>query len=402
MYLDNESGRSMVEMLGVLAVMGILSVAGITGFKIAMDKNRANTIINEAQKRATLVVPQIQLQNNANPTLNEFSNNNLGYATFDGTVYTSSNLSSMPQGQFGIKVSGVSKNICQNILNTLGDNTVIRRLSTTDAPTTALTSCGKTNDFLIIYNNDMTTNPVSGEYTFENCPESFYKCTTTNSCVASENDCPNICGLDEPLSTGCVCPEHRDRTDDKCGDCVDEENYQPWTQPVLTSNGTMGADDFACEASSVISSTDPRQAWRAFDGKNTDGREDCWHSAKKTEDPSRWFAFYSNKKLRLNSITIHNRATDMTIAIKNFEIQVLDNTSKWTTISSGKNPSNINNNTYTHYITSPTLSNYWKIKILSEYDPNYLAIGELTINADELVSVDYELNSERQCEVVSE
>ena len=186
--MTGESGRSMVEMLGVLAVIGVLSVAGIAGFKNAMDKNKANTIINEAQKRATLVVPQIQLQNNANPILTEFNNNNLGYGTFDTKVYTKAD--NLPDGQFGIKVSGVSKEICQNILNTLGDNTIIRRLSTTDAPTSALTTCGETNTFLMVYNNDMSTNHVAGEFGYDDCPESFYQCATTHSCVATEGDCP--------------------------------------------------------------------------------------------------------------------------------------------------------------------------------------------------------------------
>ena len=34
MKLKNESGRSMVEMLGVLAIIGVLSVGGISGYKI--------------------------------------------------------------------------------------------------------------------------------------------------------------------------------------------------------------------------------------------------------------------------------------------------------------------------------------------------------------------------------
>ena len=50
-----QSGRSMVEMLGVLAVMGILSAAGIAGYNNAMNRHRANELLNEASKRATVV-----------------------------------------------------------------------------------------------------------------------------------------------------------------------------------------------------------------------------------------------------------------------------------------------------------------------------------------------------------
>ena len=43
-----ENGRSMVEMLGVLAIIGVLSVTGIYGYTLAMRKFRANEILNTA------------------------------------------------------------------------------------------------------------------------------------------------------------------------------------------------------------------------------------------------------------------------------------------------------------------------------------------------------------------
>ena len=40
-------GRSMIEMLGVLAIVGVLSVGGIAGYSKAMEKFKVNKIINE-------------------------------------------------------------------------------------------------------------------------------------------------------------------------------------------------------------------------------------------------------------------------------------------------------------------------------------------------------------------
>ena len=40
-------GRSMIEMLGVLAIIGVLSVGGIAGYSKAMEKFKVNKIINE-------------------------------------------------------------------------------------------------------------------------------------------------------------------------------------------------------------------------------------------------------------------------------------------------------------------------------------------------------------------
>ena len=36
--VNNEKGRSMIEMLGVLAIIGVLSVGGIAGYSKAMMK----------------------------------------------------------------------------------------------------------------------------------------------------------------------------------------------------------------------------------------------------------------------------------------------------------------------------------------------------------------------------
>ncbi len=45
--IKNESGRSMIEMLGVLAIIGVLSVGGIAGYSKAMMKYRINKTIEQ-------------------------------------------------------------------------------------------------------------------------------------------------------------------------------------------------------------------------------------------------------------------------------------------------------------------------------------------------------------------
>ncbi len=45
--LNNQNGRSMIEMLGVLAIIGVLSVGGIAGYSKAMMKYRINKTIEQ-------------------------------------------------------------------------------------------------------------------------------------------------------------------------------------------------------------------------------------------------------------------------------------------------------------------------------------------------------------------
>ena len=44
-----QSGRSMVEMLGVLAIIGVLSVGGIAGYSMAMSKFKITKTIDQVQ-----------------------------------------------------------------------------------------------------------------------------------------------------------------------------------------------------------------------------------------------------------------------------------------------------------------------------------------------------------------
>ncbi|MBS6472826.1 MAG: hypothetical protein KH347_01075 [Acetobacter sp.] len=49
----NESGRSMIEMLGVLAIIGVLSVGGIAGYSQAMSKFKVSKTTDQVQTMVT-------------------------------------------------------------------------------------------------------------------------------------------------------------------------------------------------------------------------------------------------------------------------------------------------------------------------------------------------------------
>ena len=57
-----ESGRSMVEMLGVLAIIGVLSVGGIAGYTLSMRRHRANGVADAMSKYAMIIYGECQQQ----------------------------------------------------------------------------------------------------------------------------------------------------------------------------------------------------------------------------------------------------------------------------------------------------------------------------------------------------
>ena len=73
---QTESGRSMVEMLGVLAVIGVLTIGGLAGYNRAINKNIANNIVYELGLRIQTVSMQMEEGNPIN--LSEFEEKILG------------------------------------------------------------------------------------------------------------------------------------------------------------------------------------------------------------------------------------------------------------------------------------------------------------------------------------
>ena len=47
------TGRSMVEMLAVLGIIGVLSIGALNGIRYILDKNTANDILEEALTQAS-------------------------------------------------------------------------------------------------------------------------------------------------------------------------------------------------------------------------------------------------------------------------------------------------------------------------------------------------------------
>ncbi len=230
--MAEQVGRSMVEMLGVLAVMGVLSVAGIAGYHNAMNRYRANTLIGEAQKRAVVVAGQIGF-NGREPSLTEFEPYNKTSAGEFGNVTTEGLYK-----QFGIEVSGVTKPVCQNILNTLGEATPIRRLSLENTPGTPLSTCENTNDFLIIYNNDMQGATSDTEYAIDDSScKSVCGVFNPETHLCDESDCEiptNTCTVDTDCNTNNECMVC-DMTSGQCKNGCERVQY-------LESTGTQYID----------------------------------------------------------------------------------------------------------------------------------------------------------------
>ena len=70
---NNEQGRSMIEMLGVLAIVGVLSVGGIAGYSKAMGKFKTNKAIDQINMLTTNIRTLYSSQRNYNGLTTELA-----------------------------------------------------------------------------------------------------------------------------------------------------------------------------------------------------------------------------------------------------------------------------------------------------------------------------------------
>ena len=119
-----ESGRSMVELLGVLAVIGVLSIAAIAGFTLAMNRYRANNLLDKATKFASLAystkLTSVALGKTFNPASFKFENQKLG-SLQEGEELTLGTDAISATGVVTVVTTFANQEICRMAKNILGE-----------------------------------------------------------------------------------------------------------------------------------------------------------------------------------------------------------------------------------------------------------------------------------------
>lgn len=106
---SSESGRTMTEMLGVLVIMGILSLGGIAGYRYGMNKHKANETIAELSLYAVDISTQMINNEGADVQLSNLPlETRMGYPL-------SAYLGDM-DGYFELEVSDIPVGVCEQIL----------------------------------------------------------------------------------------------------------------------------------------------------------------------------------------------------------------------------------------------------------------------------------------------
>ena len=217
--LQYESGRSMVEMLGTLAIIGVLSIGGIAAYSYGMDKYRANTTMNDVNLRIVDLIAQAN--RGGDLSLSEWpTKSTVGYDIgLEKDATTSKNTG-------GIQVSSIPNRVCELLGEMTEVSNITLKIMGTDY---TKGSCGEEN-VMVFFQSDVVngiggTQPCNGpvvDGACQPCEDGTWN-ETKEECL-----CPNGCPLDTPVSSSgafdCViCPNGGISKGCECLGCP--ENY---------------------------------------------------------------------------------------------------------------------------------------------------------------------------------
>ncbi len=204
-YLNTSvSGRSMVEMLGVLAIIGVLSIGALNGFRYAMDKQKANSILYDVALGFAVMQEKGYVYAEEKIDLNFPSTSGLNVAGWRDLT-----------GDDYIIVSSVTENVCEKLLDFNSRNGIEQIYQ--DDITTELTDCNETQT--LAFKHQAEPKQVIDRQ--KECEETCSgECTPNAVCCLSGIICNGIC-----CDTGYVCQDNNCKKEVKQGDeCTSNEN----------------------------------------------------------------------------------------------------------------------------------------------------------------------------------
>lgn len=211
-----QSGRSMVEVLGVLTIIGVLSVCAIGGYGYGMDKYRANQTINDVMLRSIDVITYTLQENELKSKWPSIST--VGYPI---TFVEDSN------GNYGIQVERIPTRVCKMVgdsLDTLAEVQIVTSDGYKDDPCDA----SEENTMIFFFTS------------FSSCP----KCAEDEFCRWGECVTKTI---EKNPKIGGTCTNDSDcqvdYTGTNCGSCLNGycvSNRSVGGNSCVLSDGTVG------------------------------------------------------------------------------------------------------------------------------------------------------------------
>ena len=255
------SGRTLLEMLVVLAVIGVLSVAALVGFTYAMNKHRANETIHDVMLRGTNV-PMIDDLYPSRPNGYEWRFAGLPGNGSRGTYYPMTTKKDAGSSYY-VEVTGVTYRVCELILKmnpTDIDQIVVNNSVYTGDSDICGTTDGLAMKFCFGSDGTICDGTYQGDPDDKPHPPATHPCEIdpdSAACLQLCQNSPNPTCCQTPNAPACACDERpvcetcQQYTFDKTGcaiGCEDVADYACCLYP--DDPCCINPDSCRCEACS--------------------------------------------------------------------------------------------------------------------------------------------------------
>jgi len=201
--MKTQFGRSMIEMLGVLAIVGVLVIGGVWGYRKAVTKYLANSVIDDINLSGFLVMDEL---------FSSLPDDDVGLdltGRFDQKSPYTFKAFAETGTSFEILVSGVPYPVCQELKEReFKDIDEVRANGLVD-------ECLSSGDNEISFFFD--TDPTAGTpcETDEDCSTACGKCNSKNRCRSECEITPDSCTSNDDCAesgvcAGCIIPDGQD------------------------------------------------------------------------------------------------------------------------------------------------------------------------------------------------
>ena len=214
-------GRSMIEMLGVLAIIGVLSIGGIVLYRRAVNNHQANVILDDVNRFAFVILERSGLPQGDVIPKGDF---------VESGLYTLEGYQDVEPEQFSITVFDVPRRVCEALLPKAAAEYAVRvnEHGSDDGPLYDLFHtdlCNGSND-IVLYFGD-----TDDLFDFPDCGR-LPKCTKYSSdckCIECEEGY-------QPSSDGgwCISGNCKNIGDEGCEsneDCCDPSDFCMFSNP---------------------------------------------------------------------------------------------------------------------------------------------------------------------------
>ena len=217
--MKTQFGRSMIEMLGVLAIIGVLSIGGIALYRRAVNNHQANTILDDVNRFAFVVME-------SNRSFEPYSNIE-GLEYTKTSTYFLNDFSEATSQQLAIMVTDVPKGVCEPLIDKASVEYKVRVL-----PADSVQYPEQVSVYGELYdeqNTDICNNDLNDVVLFFGDTSGQYNPTGEEECT-SYADCPHgsFCVFTQPSDT--------EGTGNGPGECRKIISYEPETKTMSDGN----------------------------------------------------------------------------------------------------------------------------------------------------------------------